>query len=52
MVLELGFVVKFKNGWYVCEFFDEEIGEMICEEKFWCVKDINCIIFWGFLFKY
>lgn len=52
MALELGFVVKPKNGWYAREFLDEETGEMIREEKFWRAKDTNCTTFWGPLFKH
>lgn len=52
MALELGFVVKPKNGWYAREFLDEETGEMIREEKSWRAKDTNCTTFWGPLFKH
>ena len=52
MALELGFVVKPKNGWYAREFLDEETGEMIREEKSWRAKDTNCTTFWGPLFNH
>lgn len=52
MSLELGFVVKPKNGWYAREFVDAETGEMIREDKSWRAKDTNSTEFWGPLFKH
>ncbi|QPB09003.1 UvsX-like recombination protein [Klebsiella phage Metamorpho] len=52
MALDIGFVVKPKNGWYAREFLDTETGEMIREEKSWRAKDTSCTEFWGPLFKH
>lgn len=52
MALELGFVVKPKNGWYCREYLDEETGEMIREDKSWRAKDTSCTEFWAPLFKH
>lgn len=52
MALDLGYVVKPKNGWYAREYLDEETGEMIREEKSWRAKDTNCTEFWAPLFKH
>ena len=52
MALELGFVVKPKNGWYSREFVDTNTGEMVREQKSWRAKDTSCIDFWGPVFKH
>lgn len=52
MALDIGFVVKPKNGWYAREFLDTETGEMLREEKSWRAKDTNSTEFWGPLFKH
>ena len=52
MALDIGFVVKPKNGWYAREFLDVETGEMIREEKSWRAKDTSSTEFWGPLFKH
>lgn len=52
MALELGFVVKPKNGWYSREFLDVETGEMVREEKSWRAKDTSSTEFWGPMFKH
>lgn len=52
MALDIGFVVKPKNGWYAREFLDTETGEMIREEKSWRAKDTSSTEFWGPLFKH
>jgi RecA/RadA recombinase len=52
MALDIGFVVKPKNGWYSREFLDVETGEMIREEKSWRAKDTSSTEFWGPLFKH
>ena len=52
MALDIGFVVKPKNGWYAREFLDIETGEMIREEKSWRAKDTSSTEFWGPLFKH
>ena len=52
MALDIGFVVKPKNGWYAREFLDVETGEMTREEKSWRAKDTRSTEFWGPLFKH
>lgn len=52
MALELGFVVKPKNGWYCREMVDTDTGEMVREDKSWRAKDTKCTDFWGPLFKH
>lgn len=52
MGLELGFVVKPKNGWYTQAFLDTETGEIVPEEKNWRAKDTRCVAFWGPLLKH
>lgn len=52
MGIELGFVVKPKNGWYTQAFLNDETGEMIPEEKNWRAKDTRCVEFWGPLLKH
>ncbi|QQV89430.1 RecA-like recombinase protein [Proteus phage SJ_PmiM] len=52
MGLELGFVVKPKNGWYTQAFLNKETGEMVPEEKNWRAKDTRCVAFWGPLLKH
>ncbi|AKJ73162.1 RecA-like recombination protein [Klebsiella phage PKO111] len=52
MALDIGFVVKPKNGWYAREFLDTETGEMLREEKSWRAKDTSSTEFWGPLFKH
>lgn len=51
MAIDLGFVVKPKNGWYAREFLNES-GDMVREEKTWRAKDTNQTDFWGPLFKH
>lgn len=52
MAVELGFVVKPKNGWYARAYLDKETGEMIQEEKSWRIKATDSVEFWGPLFKH
>ncbi|MGL4521781.1 MAG: recombinase RecA [Bacilli bacterium] len=53
LALELGFVVKPKNGWYQPVTVDEETGEMVVNEsKSWRAKDTECIEFWKPMFKH
>lgn len=49
MALELGMVVKPKNGWYARELTID--GEKRRETKSWRAKDTKCTEFWGPLFK-
>lgn len=51
MAIDLGFVVKPKNGWYAREFLNES-GDMVREEKTWRAKDTSQTDFWGPLFKH
>lgn len=50
--LELGFVVKPKNGWYTQRFIDETTGESIDGEKNWRAKETRSIDFWAPLIKH
>lgn len=52
MAMELGFVVKPKNGWYSRSFLNKETGEMCQEEKNWRAKDTNSSTFWAPVFKH
>jgi RecA/RadA recombinase len=52
MALDLGFVVKPKNGWYAREYLDISTGEMVREEKSWRAAATSCTDFWGPLFKH
>lgn len=52
MALDLGFVVKPKNGWYSREYCDVNTGEMHREDKSWRAKDTSSTEFWGPLFKH
>ena len=52
MALELGYVVKPKNGWYARSFLNEETGEMIAEDKSWREKASDSTEFWTPLFKH
>lgn len=50
--VELGFVVKPKNGWYARAFLDTETGEMVPEEKNWRANATRCVDFWGDMIKH
>lgn len=50
IAMDLGFVIKPKNGWYSRCF--NVNGEMQQEQKSWRAKDTNCKEFWGPLFKH
>lgn len=50
--LELGYVVKPKNGWYCKAFLNEETGEMEAEEKNVRAKDTNNATWWAPLIKH
>lgn len=52
MALDIGFVVKPKNGWYAREYCDVNTGEMHREDKSWRAKDTSSTEFWGPLFKH
>lgn len=52
MAVELGFVVKPKNGWYARAFLNKETGEMVSEEKNWRIKATDSVEFWSPLFKH
>ncbi|ASD52019.1 recombinase [Pseudomonas phage PspYZU05] len=52
MALELGFVVKPKNGWYSRAFLNDETGELEAEEKVWRAKATSCTEFWSDIFKH
>lgn len=52
VAVELGFVVKPKNGWYARAFLDTETGEMVQEEKNYRLKDTNNVAFWKDLFQH
>lgn len=51
--MELGYVVKPKNGWYQPARLDVETGEMIVDEsKSWRAKDTESLAFWKPLFAH
>lgn len=51
--LELGYIVKPKNGWYQPAYLDEETGELIVDEsKSWRAKDTESLVFWKPLFAH
>ncbi|QOI66522.1 recombination protein [Erwinia phage FBB1] len=52
VALELGFVVKPKNGWYARSYLDIDTGEMFTEDKNRREKDTYTSEFWGPLFKH
>lgn len=53
LALELGYVIKPKNGWYQPCFLDEETGELVPnEEKSWRAKDTECLTFWKPMFAH
>lgn len=52
VALELGFVVKPKNGWYARSYLDIDTGEMFVEDKNRREKDTYTSEFWGPLFKH
>lgn len=52
LALELGFVVKPKNGWYSRAFLNEETGEMEKEEKACRASATENVAFWRPLFTH
>lgn len=52
VALELGYVVKPKNGWYARSYLDIDTGEMFVEDKNRREKDTYSSEFWGPLFKH
>lgn len=52
IAVELGFVVKPKNGWYAKSFLDAATGEMHTEDKNYRLKDTNTSAWWAPLIKH
>ncbi|AHY25289.1 RecA-like recombination protein [Serratia phage PS2] len=52
VAMDLGFVVKPKNGWFAKSYLDEETGEMVTEEKNWRANATRSLEFWGDMIKH
>lgn len=50
IALELGHVIKPKNGWYTRIIPNKETGELL-EDRNWRAKDTSCAEFWGPVIK-